>query len=237
MTLQAILFDKDGTLFGFQASWARAFERYLTTLPDALRDPVAQAMEFDRAGGVFGEGSLAIAATSREMAEALQPILGGTVASVLAALDAMAADAEMAPVCDLRAALGRLRALCPLGVVTNDSEAPARHHLEAAGISDLFDFVAGFDSGHGAKPAPGPIRAGVKALGATPETALMVGDSLHDLMAGRAAGLGTVGVLTGVAGADELGPHADVILPDISHLPAWLAGRGQASSESRASAV
>ncbi|MFD2856539.1 HAD family hydrolase [Seohaeicola zhoushanensis] len=50
----------------------------------------------------------------------------------------------------------------------------------------------------------------------------MVGDSTHDLFAGRTAGMHTVGVLTGVAGHEDLAPHADVVLPDIGHLPAWL---------------
>ena len=50
----------------------------------------------------------------------------------------------------------------------------------------------------------------------------MVGDSRHDLISGRAAGMATVAVLTGIAGAGELAPHADVVLPDIGHLPGWL---------------
>ena len=49
----------------------------------------------------------------------------------------------------------------------------------------------------------------------------MVGDSTHDLIAGRAAGMQTVGVLTGMAEA-ELAPLADAVLPDIGHLPDWL---------------
>jgi len=32
----------------------------------------------------------------------------------------------------------------------------------------------------------------------------------------------TVAVLTGLAGADELAPLADAVLPDVSHLPAWI---------------
>jgi len=52
----------------------------------------------------------------------------------------------------------------------------------------------------------------------------MVGDSLHDLHAGRAAGMQCVAVLTGVAEAAELGPAADIVLPDIGHLAAWLRG-------------
>jgi phosphoglycolate phosphatase len=50
----------------------------------------------------------------------------------------------------------------------------------------------------------------------------MVGDSRHDLMAGRAAGMRTVAVLTGIAEAPELAPLADAVLPDIGHLADWL---------------
>jgi hypothetical protein len=58
---------------------------------------------------------------------------------------------------------------------------------------------------------------------ARPETVLMVGDSLHDLKAGRAAGMRTAGVLTGIAAAEDLAPFADVVLPDIGLCPRWLA--------------
>jgi phosphoglycolate phosphatase len=50
----------------------------------------------------------------------------------------------------------------------------------------------------------------------------MIGDSLHDLHAGRAAGMAVMGVLTGPATEAELAPHADVVLPSIAALPAWL---------------
>ena len=50
----------------------------------------------------------------------------------------------------------------------------------------------------------------------------MVGDSPHDLVAGRAAGMTAVAVLTGIATEADLGPLADVVLPDIGHLPGWL---------------
>ena len=50
----------------------------------------------------------------------------------------------------------------------------------------------------------------------------MVGDSAHDLIAGRAAGMQCVGVLTGTATRADLAPLADVVLPDIGHIPDWL---------------
>jgi phosphoglycolate phosphatase len=74
--------------------------------------------------------------------------------------------------------------------VTNDAEAPAHAHLNRAGVADLFDFVAGCDSGHGAKPAPGQLLAFARRTGLAPERVVMVGDSLHDLHAGRMPGCG-----------------------------------------------
>ena len=87
-------------------------------------------------------------------------------------------------------------------------------------------FVAGYDSGCGAKPAPGQLLAFADAVGAAPEATLMVGDSRLDLVAGRAAGMIPIGVLTGVADAAELADLAEVVLPDIGHIAAWIAGRG-----------
>jgi len=60
------------------------------------------------------------------------------------------------------------------------------------------------------------------AVELAPKHCVMVGDSRHDLGAGRAAGFYTVGVLTGYADTKDLADLADVVLPDIGHLPAWL---------------
>ena len=87
---------------------------------------------------------------------------------------------------------------------------------------DLFDFVAGCDSGWGGKPAPGQLLAFAGRGGVDPSRVGMVGDSLHDLHAGLAAGMKRAAVLTGIAEAAELAPHADVVLPDIGHLGVWI---------------
>ena len=95
-------------------------------------------------------------------------------------------------------------------------------HLASVGVRDHFDFIAGYDSGHGYKPDPGQLLAFARHVDVDPARIAMVGDSLHDLEAGRAAGMVTVGVLTGMASADVLEPLADVVLPDIGHIPGWL---------------
>ena len=51
----------------------------------------------------------------------------------------------------------------------------------------------------------------------------MVGDSTHDLIAGRRAAMRCVGVLTGLADTEDLLPHADAVLENIGALPSWLA--------------
>ena len=90
-------------------------------------------------------------------------------------------------------------------------------------MSDRFDFIAGSDSGFGGKPAPGQLLAFCDATGLAPDTCVMVGDSTHDLDAGRAAGMRCVAVLTGVATRTDLAPFADAVLTSVADLPAWLA--------------
>ncbi|MEL7013970.1 MAG: HAD family hydrolase, partial [Pseudomonadota bacterium] len=110
-----------------------------------------------------------------------------------------------------------------IGLMTNDTEFAARAHLNEAGLTHFFDMIIGYDSGYGAKPSPDPLLAFAHETELRPERIAMVGDSTHDLIAGRAAGMQTIGVLTGGASAATLAPYADVVLPDIGHIPAWLA--------------
>jgi phosphoglycolate phosphatase len=71
-------------------------------------------------------------------------------------------------------------------------------------------------------PDPDPLCAFAQKVEVTVDQVVMVGDSTHDLIAGQRAGMQTIGVLTGMADAATLAPHADVILPDIGHIPDWL---------------
>ncbi|MGL4280729.1 MAG: HAD family hydrolase, partial [Albidovulum sp.] len=134
-----------------------------------------------------------------------------------------AAEVDPVPAVDLPPLYRSFRARgLKIGLVTNDAELPARLHLDRAQVAEYFDFIAGFDSGHGAKPDPGPLLAFARAEGLDPARVVMVGDSRHDLQSGRAAGMSVVAVLTGVAGRADLAPYADAVLPDIGHLPDWL---------------
>lgn len=227
MSIHGIIFDKDGTLFDFQGTWGEWCQTVLDQESGGdseLATRIADALGFDREQGVFRPDSLVIGHTSAEIAtEMLRLLPGEDHAGLLARLDDLAAEAPQQPVNGLLEVLDSLTARgLHLGVATNDSEAPARHHLQQAGIADRFAFIAGHDSGHGGKPAPGQLLAFAEQVGLEPANCAMVGDSLHDLRAARAAGMVSVGVLTGVADQATLAPMADVVLDSIADLPAWL---------------
>lgn len=233
MPIDAILFDKDGTLFDFANTWGTFGRNLLMRLSagDLQRAAqLGQVIGFDLEQEQYAEDSIIIAATVDEIAEVLVPHFPGmTCDELVDVINQESATAPQAPAVPLIPLLEELRrAGLRLGVATNDSEKPALEHLASVGIQDHFDFVAGYDSGHGCKPGPGQLLAFAAHVRVDPANVAMVGDSLHDLQAGRAAGMTTIGVLTGLAGADTLAPMADVVLPDIGHIPGWLAESGQA---------
>lgn len=223
--ITGIVFDKDGTLFEFAATWEAFTESFLLRATDHDRERatrIGAEVGFDLGRRKFSKDSVIIAGTMEEVVTALAPHLPH-VPDLLGMLNEEASSAPQVEAVLLGPFLEDLRKTgLKLGVATNDSIEPAMVHLSQAGVVPLFDFIAGYDSGHGAKPGPGQLQAFCRETGLAPDGCVMVGDSLHDLIAGRAAGFRTIGVLTGLAEAQDLSPHADVVLPDIGHIPAYL---------------
>jgi phosphoglycolate phosphatase len=224
--IRAVIFDKDGTLFDFRKSWGAWCDAVLAHLAadPATRNRLSGVLGYDPEAGDFVPASPVIASTTPQVIALVHEALPG---SDLAALDRLmndlAVQIPMIPAVDLPQVLGDLKQRgLVLGLATNDTEAPAREHLDKAGVLDLFDFVAGCDSGWGGKPAPGQLTAFARLHGLDPTEVAMVGDSTHDLHAGRAAGMKSVAVLTGIAKAEALAPHADVVLPSIAGLGRWI---------------
>ena len=227
MPVDALLFDKDGTLFDFAATWGAFGRVALEHLSDGdvqRASGMGNAIGFDYAQEVYEPDSIFVAGTVGEIVDVLLPhVPERSQSELVETLKQISAEVQQMPAVPLAPFLQGLREIgLKLGVATNDAEEPAMQHLASVGVRDHFDFIAGYDSGHGCKPEPGQLLAFARHVDVDPARIAMVGDSLHDLEAGRAAGMVTVGVLTGMAPADVLEPLADVVLPDIGHIPGWL---------------
>lgn len=227
MSLRAILFDKDGCLCDFGATWDGWAAQMLDRLAQgdvARRQALADALQFDLGKGQFRPESPIISGTYAETAQAMAGALNDPdVAGLEGRLLTEAERVSLVEVVPLGPLLSGLAARgYALAVVTNDAELLARGQLAGVQAAGYFQAITGADSGFGAKPDPGPLLATAQALGVPPGACLMVGDSLTDLIAAQAAGMRSIGVLTGHASRETLAAYATDVLPDIGHLPDWL---------------
>ncbi|MCO4809451.1 MAG: HAD family hydrolase [Planktomarina temperata] len=230
MNISGVIFDKDGTLFDFQSTWGIWTAQVLARIAgsdEALLQQLAEALGYDTQTRRVQPGSVIVAATPMDIAAVVKDCIPALSQTQIC--DWLNEEAKTAPqvlVTDLHRLTAELRRInLGLCVMTNDAETPARAHLASVQASDLFDFVIGSDSGFGAKPQAAPLLALADKMEIPAAACVMVGDSTHDLRAGRAAGMRAVAVLTGLAEADELAPLADAVLPDVSHLPAWISAQ------------
>ncbi len=119
--------------------------------------------------------------------------------------------------------LGRLRdAGLRLAVCTNKPVAPARQLLQRLGMAGWFVTVTGGDSFAVRKPDPDHVRQTLALAGGQAGRAVMVGDSEHDMTAGRSAGLRCIhaGWGYGAAGAAD---HADAVASRFAEVPTLVA--------------
>ncbi|MEM9604458.1 MAG: HAD family hydrolase [Pseudomonadota bacterium] len=222
-----VVFDKDGTLFEFEATWGAwvvAVVRELA-MPTCSAEALAQAVGYDLAAGQFDADALVIAGSGEEVIAVWLSLLGAEhEAHVRDVCRRHEQALPLVPCADIASALAPLRdAGAVLAVATNDYVRVAEEHLDTAGVRSLFDHVMGCDSGFDAKPAAGMLAALCERTGVPPHRAAMVGDSTRDLQAARNAGYGlAIGVLTGPARRDELTPLADGVLDSVAALAGWL---------------
>jgi phosphoglycolate phosphatase len=82
----------------------------------------------------------------------------------------------------------------PLALVTNKPSAFIAPLLEAFDLARHFALCLGGDSLAAKKPDPAPLLHVAAHFDVAPSACLMVGDSRHDIEAGRAAGFRTLAV-------------------------------------------
>ncbi len=231
--LRGVLFDKDGTLVDFHATWGpiiRGATAHAAAHDPALTDELLELGGMDMRTGATRADSLFAAANTSEIVDAF--VAAGAPlprAQLVADLDAMfvEASARAVPLVDTPALFADLKARgLGIGIASSDNEASIRATVRVLGIERLVDFVAGYDSGHGVKPGPGMFAAFCAAIGAPAASVAMVGDNAHDMQMARNAGAGlAVAVLSGTGTRGTLAGMADVCLSSVAELPAFIDGR------------
>lgn len=227
--IRGVVFDKDGTLVDFHRTWDPVIERLLTDISEdeATFAGAAQAVGFDLESRSLLETSPVVADSNDAVAACLAPWFGREAdqQAFLYEIEQRFAEIIDTTVVGIKGAedlLIRLQgAGVPVGLATNDSESSARRQILNLGWRDLFGSIKGYDSGHGAKPGPGMVNGSASALGVELSALAMVGDSRHDIEAGRAAGATSVYV-----GASALlGRTADIWFSDIAEVGDLVLGK------------
>jgi len=219
--VRAVLFDLDGTLLDTAADIALALRRALADrgLP-APADEVVRTMIGKGTPMLVRRANDALALGLDEAAQA--QVLDGFMDHYGRMQELGESGAQPFP-----GAIEGLRALhragVPLGVVTNKYHRFAVGLLRLRGIDELFGVVVGGDSCERRKPDPQPLLFAAAQLGTDPRETLMVGDSVNDVGAARAAGMTVVCVPYGYnEGQDARLLPADVFVETIAELPALL---------------
>ena len=195
--LAACLFDLDGTLIDsvdlIMASFRHTMRTHLGSVPDETgwRNGFGTPLRTQlRAFARDDDEAARMVATYRSYTHAHHDRLLRSYAGIDRSLAALS------------------RAGVRLAVVTSKTHALARRGLARCGLSHYFDVLVGFDDVAEHKPHPAPVLAALERLGAQPCEALFVGDSPHDIRAGRAAGVRTAAVLWGPFSRQDLAREA-----------------------------
>jgi phosphoglycolate phosphatase-like HAD superfamily hydrolase len=215
-----VIFDMDGTLLDTNylhvAAWWEAFRE---------RGHEIRCADIHRA---LGMGS----------AELVERVLGRPDPSV-----SVAHSRHYAPylgrIRPLPGAADLLRAAVRLGLdvvlATSAKDDEVDLMMDALGAGSAVSTVISSGDVERAKPDPGIVRKALEESGVDPGRAVMVGDTIWDVLAAERAGIGCIGMLCGgtaeaelhAAGAVKVYRDPAALLGDIHASPIGRLGRGQ----------
>lgn len=194
VTVEAVLFDLDGTLADTAPDMAHALNALrssanLDAVPLAILRALASAGTRGMLWGGFNlrPSDAAYADHASRFLEhyaqrlCVDSVVFPAMVSVLDALEAAA---------------------IPWGVVTNKPHRFTVPLLESLGLAHRAACIVSGDSTPNPKPAPDPLLLACNLIASAPQRTLYVGDDLRDIDAGRAAGMPTVAAAWGYLGLD-----------------------------------
>ena len=212
LTISAILIDLDGTLLHTAPELAESANRMLR---DMGRAPVSQDLLMSYIGnGISWLVKRALtgdmhAEPDAALYELALPIFEKHYTELL--LLSKPFNGVMDGLNALRSAGFRM------GCITNKVARYTEPLLLGVGMADYFEIVLSGDSLPEKKPHPMPLLHAARFFGVPPEQVLLIGDSLNDTIAARAAGCPVVCVPYGYNHGEPVdGLDLDAVIPDLS---------------------
>ncbi len=115
----------------------------------------------------------------------------------------------------------------PMAVVSARGGISTGWFLDQFELTPLFQCIATAQTCEHTKPYPDPIEWAAQQMGVTPKDCLMIGDTTVDILAAKAAGAQSIGVLCGFGEEEELiKAGADLIIEETSRLSSVLLTEG-----------
>ncbi|HEY5540835.1 MAG TPA: HAD-IA family hydrolase [Coriobacteriia bacterium] len=112
----------------------------------------------------------------------------------------------------------------PMAIVTSKSRTVAQRGLDFFGLGPFFEFIVGYEDTVIHKPEAEPVLEAARRLGVLAEQCVYVGDSPHDMAAGKAAGALTVAAMWGPFPDRVLDPGPDFALASLGQVADLLGG-------------
>jgi HAD superfamily hydrolase (TIGR01509 family) len=216
-----IFLDLDGTLVEFCIEYLEARSEALRFLE---RYALPQDLKFTLNDSIFAmDREVRIFLSSRSKLETTYKEIHEELVAILEKYELRAAErTKLLP--RVRETLEELTRMgLRLVLFTADGDRSTTITLKRTGIAGFFELLASRGSSVEVKPHPHHLTSAMERVGVKPEEAIVVGDSVADIISGKCVRATTVGVTTGLGSKEELIEiGADYILESVAGLPALI---------------
>lgn len=217
MPVEAVIFDLDGTLASFNLDYKALrveVRNYLRTrgVPASVLSPRESIFEMLKKAEIFFKNAskndevyLEVQKEALAIAEKFEVEAAACTSLMPGASDALKALKQM-----------KLK----LALCTINSKKATNNILQRFKIAGFFDAVVPRDTVKHVKPDPEHFEEALKALNTSPESTLVIGDSIIDMQCAKEIKAVAVGIPTGTAKTEQLTHYgANYIITAISDLP------------------
>lgn len=197
--VRALLFDIDGTLSDSDDRMVADLQSYLRHLPGMGNEQKRHDLARSLVRAIETPGNFVL-----EMADRLG--LDGLIARVLdhrARLSELVVE-RFPIIAGVPSMLEALRGRYPMAVVSARNEVSSRQFLQLNGLEERFELLVTSQTCRLTKPFAEPLLYAASHLNVPIENCLMIGDTVTDVRAARAAGAQSLSVLCGFGTEREL---------------------------------